>query len=463
MSQKGVRLFELSSIDIGPSRYHYLSKSVDNFLSDNFYKGAPKTDCYHKFPIGKKKIYPTKKSQKIIINEPINIMNSLRKSKHDFTSFLSNKNKFKTLDKTHSKYQINIIDELNENKKENNIDISVTTSQDLNQSKYKIKSPNFFRRIKSGMTNRIKTTRLIKPHSNKIIKTFSFLNLLPNKPSNQNKKNSTLLTPGLTMVKTKLKNSSFKSNSNNNISDNNSVSTEKDKNITNKFKTIYTLKLFEEKNNNPLIDDDLFMFSDNKISYTDRKHIRQKMKLNNLLYNIHLAKKKNVFKPNPEKIKSNLNFMNKFTRDLLRKSARTTRKNNLFFFKSPSNINKYEQLSQKNQKKMLPHQNMCDKKSKNILKNIEELGNFINLEKKNFKKNEIKFDINSVKYLTKRFRQKKDFDKKIDLQFKKNVMEYQKEIGRFYIYKGNWIYSSHRNTMLKGDKISKNLIIFKNL
>lgn len=463
MSQKGVRLFELSSIDIGPSRYHYLSKSVDNFLSDNFYKGAPKTDCYHKFPIEKKKIYPTKKSQKIIINEPINIMNSLRKSKHDFTSFLSNKNKFKTLDKTHSKYQINIIDELNENKKENNIDISVTTSQDLNQSKYKIKSPNFFRRIKSGMTNRIKTTRLIKPHSNKIIKTFSFLNLLPNKPSNQNKKNSTLLTPGSTMVKTKLKNSSFKSNSNNNISDNNSVSTEKDKNITNKFKTIYTLKLFEGKNNNPLIDDDLFMFSDNKISYTDRKHIRQKMKLNNLLYNIHLAKKKNVFKPNPEKIKSNLNFMNKFTRDLLRKSARTTRKNNLFFFKSPSNINKYEQLSQKNRKKMIPHQNMCDKKSKNILKNIEELGNFINLEKKNFKKNEIKFDINSVKYLTKRFRQKNDFDKKIDLQFKKNVMEYQKEIGRFYIYKGNWIYSSHRNTMLKGDKISKNLIIFKNL
>ena len=463
MSQKGVRLFELSSIDIGPSRYHYLSKSVDNFLSDNFYKGAPKTDCYHKFPIEKKKIYPTKKSQKIIINEPINIMNSLRKSKHDFTSFLSNKNKFKTLDKTHSKYQINIIDELNENKKENNIDISVTTSQDLNQSKYKIKSPNFFRRIKSGMTNRIKTTRLIKPHSNKIIKTFSFLNLLPNKPSNQNKKNSTLLTPGSTMVKTKLKNSSFKSNSNNNISDNNSVSTEKDKNITNKFKTIYTLKLFEGKNNNPLIDDDLFMFSDNKISYTDRKHIRQKMKLNNLLYNIHLAKKKNVFKPNPEKIKSNLNFMNKFTRDLLRKSARTTRKNNLFFFKSPSNINKYEKLSQKNRKKMIPHQNMCDKKSKNILKNIEELGNFINLEKKNFKKNEIKFDINSVKYLTKRFRQKKDFDKKIDLQFKKNVMEYQKEIGRFYIYKGNWVYSSHRNTMLKGDKISKNLIIFKNL
>ena len=85
------------------------------------------------------------------------------------------------------------------------------------------------------------------------------------------------------------------------------------------------------------------------------------------------------------------------------------------------------------------------------------------MKKKNFKKNEIKFDINSVKYLTKRFRQKKDFDKKIDLQFKKNVMEYQKEIGRFYIYKGNWVYSSHRNTMLKGDKISKNLIIFKNL
>ena len=469
MSQKGVRLFELSSVDIGPSRYHYLSKSVDNFLSDNFYKGAPKTDCYHKFPIEKQKIFPTKKSQKIIINEPINIMNSQRKSKHYFTSFLSNnKNKLKTLDKANSKYQINIIDELNENVQENNIDISVTTSQDLNQSKYKIKYPNFFRRINSGMTNRIKTTRLIKSHSNKNIKSFSFLHFLPNKnkPSNQNKKNSTLLTHGSTMVKTKLKNSSFKSNSNNNnISDNNnnSISTEKDRNINSKFKTIYTLKLFEEKNNNPSIDDDLFMFSDNKISYTERKHIRQKMKLNNLLYNIHLAKKKNVFKPNPEKIKSNLNFMNKFTRDYLRKSARTSRKNNLFFFKSPSNINKYEQLSQKNRKKIIPHENMCDKQSKNILKNIEELGNFINLEKKNLKKKENKFNMNNFKYLIKRFRQKKDLDKKIDQQFKKNVIEYQKEIGRFYIYKGNWVYSSHRNTMLTGDKVSKNLIIFKGL
>ena len=85
------------------------------------------------------------------------------------------------------------------------------------------------------------------------------------------------------------------------------------------------------------------------------------------------------------------------------------------------------------------------------------------MKKKNFKKNEIKFDINSVKYLTKRFRQKKDFDKKIDLQFKKNVMEYQKEIGRFFIYKGNWIYSAHLKMMLNGDKIAQNLVKFENL
>ena len=58
-----------------------------------------------------------------------------------------------------------------------NIDkISINSSQDLFQditkrSKFRMKSPNsnFFRRIKSGMSNRIKTTRLVKPYKNNIM------------------------------------------------------------------------------------------------------------------------------------------------------------------------------------------------------------------------------------------------------------------------------------------------------
>ena len=104
-----------------------------------------------------------------------------------------------------------------------------------------------------------------------------------------------------------------------------------------------------------------------------------------------------------------------------------------------------------------------NKQSKNILKNLEQLDNFIKEEKNNMKKDEIKIDINNIKYFSKHFREKKDFDKKIDEQFKKNVMEYQKEIGRFFIYKGNWIYSAHLKMMLNGDKIAQNLVKFENL
>ena len=475
MKKKRVyRIFELSNIDIGPSKYHSLSKSVDNFLSDNFYKGVSKDNCFHKFPTEKRKILSPKKRPEIIDNEQNNILSSKRKKRHYFTTLMQNKNEFRTLNKTNSKHIINIIDERSE--KENNIDkISINSSQDLFQditkrSKFRMKSPNsnFFRRIKSGMSNRIKTTRLVKPYKNNIIKSFSFINFLPNKiNNNKNKKNSIVHSPSSTLIKTKLKNSSFKSNNNNNISDTNSVSIEKEKNnnnINDKIKTLYTLKLFEEKNNSNSTDDDLNMFSNNKIGYSERKHLRQKIKIHNLLSKIYLAKKKDVFKPNLDKIKSNLNFLNKFSRNLFKNNNKSHQKNNLYFFKSPSNINRYEQLIQKYKKKIIPHKNMSyNKQSKNILKNLEQLDNFIKEEKNNMKKVEIKIDINSIKYFSKHFREKKDFDKKIDEQFKKNVMEYQKEIGRFFIYKGNWIYSAHLKMMLNGDKIAQNLVKFENL
>ena len=248
MKKKRVyRIFELSNIDIGPSKYHSLSKSVDNFLSDNFYKGVSKDNCFHKFPTEKRKILSPKKRPEIIDNEQNNILSSKRKKRHYFTTLMQNKNEFRTLNKTSSKYIINIIDERSE--KENNIDkISINSSQDLFQditkrSKFRMKSPNsnFFRRIKSGMSNRIKTTRLVKPYKNNIIKSFSFINFLPNKiNNNKNKKNSIVHSPSSTLIKTKLKNSSFKSNNNNNISDTNSVSIEKEKNnnnINDKIKT----------------------------------------------------------------------------------------------------------------------------------------------------------------------------------------------------------------------------------
>jgi len=460
---EGFKLYEFSCLE-GNSGYNFFGKSVDNFISDNFYKGESQINCFHKFPIGKKKIFSAKKRHGIIDKEQINIINNRRKRNHYYTH-IPNKKEFKTLNKTHSKYQINIIEEKNDNENGNNFDIlSFDSSQDLfpnspNHIKYRMKSPNFFRQLNSGMTNRIKTTRLIKPHKTNMIKSLSFINFLPNN-NNKNKKNSISHTPDSTMVKTKLKNSTIISNNN---SENESVSNDKEKNIGKKIRNLYTLKLFEEKKNNFILDDDLIMFANNKLNHSERRHLRQKIKLNNLLSEISMAKKNDVFKPNELRIKSNVNILTKFKRDLFKKRIKSASKNNLFFFKTRSNINKFERLSQKKEKRKIPHQNMCDKKSKKLLKNLEKLNIYTNREKNNFKKNEIKIDINNIKYFSKHFEEKKHFDKKIDEQFKKNVVEYQKEIGKFFIYKGNWIYSSHLNTLLKGDKIAQNIVKFDNL
>ena len=57
---EGFKLYEFSCLE-GNSGYNFFGKSVDNFISDNFYKGESQINCFHKFPIGKKKIFSAKK------------------------------------------------------------------------------------------------------------------------------------------------------------------------------------------------------------------------------------------------------------------------------------------------------------------------------------------------------------------------------------------------------------------
>jgi hypothetical protein len=50
--------------------------------------------------------------------------------------------------------------------------------------------------------------------------------------------------------------------------------------------------------------------------------------------------------------------------------------------------------------------------------------------------------------------------KDIDKQFKGETLNYQKEIGKFFIYKGIGVYAGHLSTILRGDKIVKQEIKF---
>ena len=53
--------------------------------------------------------------------------------------------------------------------------------------------------------------------------------------------------------------------------------------------------------------------------------------------------------------------------------------------------------------------------------------------------------------------------KEIDEHFKEDIINYQKKIGKFYIYKGNGLFENHFTILLKGDKIDKENIKSDNI
>jgi hypothetical protein len=121
-------------------------------------------------------------------------------------------------------------------------------------------------------------------------------------------------------------------------------------------------------------------------------------------------------------------------------------------------------LSKKNKTNQIPHQNMCNKKSIKLLKNLQKLQTNLKNKKREIKSNERNnIELDKLKYFINKLKAKKDFDKKIDEQFKQETVNYQGQIGKFFIYKGNGIFSGHLNMMLRGDKIAHNLIKLKNL
>ena len=112
--------------------------------------------------------------------------------------------------------------------------------------------------------------------------------------------------------------------------------------------------------------------------------------------------------------------------------------------------------------KFLPHQNILNDKTKNIMYYLKKLKNNVIKEKKVIKSDKNNIELKNLKYFIQKVR-KKDFDKKIDEQFKKEAVKYQGKMGIFFIYKGNGIFSGHLKTLLKGDKIAHNLVKLENI
>ena len=83
-----------------------------------------------------------------------------------------------------------------------------------------------------------------------------------------------------------------------------------------------------------------------------------------------------------------VNFLIKFKRDQFAQRIKSAKQKNLFFFNYPFQINKFIRLSKKNKTNQIPHQNMCNKKSIKLLKNLQKLQINLKNKKREIKSNE---------------------------------------------------------------------------
>ena len=249
--------------------FNNINKAIDKFLSDNFYSGILRLDCFHKFHIKNKEINPPKKRQNIL-----NIQNNKKKnfffgglvgggrrarkgyidkSPIEINSLSKNFNKvsYKTLKRNLSNNQIIFS---KENKRNSEL-LSPVNSKDFDlkyskSSTSRLNNKNIFLQLNKGNLKRVNSTGLIQTPKN-IPQKSSFSSFFTNK-FNKNDKSTYPQSPASTSVKSKLKNTSLKSDNKNDI-DNDSISNERKKNKIKKIGSAFSLKI-NNKNDNEYDD-----------------------------------------------------------------------------------------------------------------------------------------------------------------------------------------------------------------
>ena len=458
--------------------FNNINKAIDKFLSDNFYSGILRLDCFHKFHIKNKEINPPKKRQNILniqINKKKNFFfdNLIRNKRHTRKGYIDkspieinslsknfNKVSYKTLKRNLSNNQIIFS---KENKRNSEL-LSPVNSKDFDlkyskSSTSRLNNKNIFLQLNKGNLKRVNSTGLIQTPKN-IPQKSSFSSFFANK-FNKNDKSTYPQSPASTSVKSKLKNTSLKSDNKNDI-DNDSISNERKKNKIKKIGSAFSLKI-NNKNDNEYDDnnknkssmfDDLLLSSNTKFSFRERKNLRQKIKLKNLLVNLERAERNIFFKPKEKNIKSQINSFKKF---------KTRAKSASFFNKCPFHRKSFARLTKKNKLQQMSYKNIYDEKSKTLLNNLQKLQMHVKNKRRNIKSNNKKINFSKLKFIINNLGRTKDFDKRFIEQFKKDAVKYQKKIGQFFIYKGSGIYSEHINAIFKGDKMASNVVKFYNL
>lgn len=196
----------------------------------------------------------------------------------------------------------------------------------------------------------------------------------------------------------------------------------------------------------------------------EQREFHQKLHLNNLYSQIKLFEVSNGFEVNEAQIKSNLISSTKFQRNLFIKEVKRASNHNDYFFKKfPFQSEKFEKIE--NKKKQLihsPHQRL-DNNSKKLIKNINKLDKKLNISLNLIKGLNIKSRSHSLNKLLDLVVPVKHNINDTNEEVKDETINYQKNMGKFFFYKGSGIYSGHLSSILRGDKIVRQVIKFNNL
>lgn len=354
--------------------------------------------------------------------------------------------------------------------KENFNILSFDNTNNTNSSKMNFKS-NLS--IFSNKTNiqRFKRHSTIALEKNKIsqLDSFSFSkqNVL-SKRSNKLKNSSIQQTPSSTRCMSKMKKSSLKLDYDS-LSVNNSIK----RNSRNKSAFSMGSNRSKSRNRKNLKANNSgeSYLSYKKINLSDiafnesQRNFHQKLYLRKLNSQIQKFEESNCFYPNEEEIKGNLIAPTKFQRDLFMKDIKRASKYNDFFFKKfPSSLDNLSSLKKtKGKRPQSPHHNFSDEQSKKILNSIEKLNKKLKFSKNYLKNIDFRLRTQYMKRIIDYVVPVEHKVKDIDEEFKDETINYQKNIGKFFIYKGSGVYSGHLSSILRGDKIVKQSIKFDNI
>ena len=471
-TQKYKTLYPDSMISRNKVSYPQTIKNLNSFLNNNFSQNSSLT---YKFPIKKRPVSSLtkssiKRSSTIVKERPDiipekstikTIKESLSNNYISYNYYDNTKGPLKSTKKSKKVLkpkikQKNTINSINDTKT-NNYNLLSYDSRPISPKSNLFNSSLSLFKINR---NKRRNESVVEKRNNINLNSFSF-NKFKMYKRNLSKNESIVHSPSSTRYKSAVKKNSLKleydslsltNNENKKLSRNRST-----KSLISQIKSKSKLKFKNETDN-------CNNFSDIELDKEQRK-FHQKLYLHQLLSQLNLFESANGFQINESKIRENSLMPSLFQRDIFIKEMKRASNHNDFFFKKfPFQSEKFENINSKQKKRaQSPHQNLCDEKSKYLLKNIDNLYKKLS-NSQNFIKNlNYRLRTNSLKRIIDFVVPSKRTMRDTDIQFKDETLNYQRNIGKFFIYKGSGIYSDHLSSILRGDKIVKQTIKFDSI